>query len=424
MTYPGEIEDIVRIEGGRMLAVLAASTGDLQLAEDAIQDAVVSALEVWPRLGVPANPAGWLYVAARRKAIDVVRRESDRDRRQQQAYALDQQLRREPPQPSRINDDVLRLIFTCCHPAIALDSSVALALRTLCGLSTADVARALLVSEPTMAKRLVRTKQKIARAAIPYRIPDAHELPARLEGVHAVIHLVYTAGHHGGDNVIRTDLCDEGIRLARLLVDLVPDQPSSEALLALLLLTDARRGTRIDDHGELVPMPNQDRRAWDQAMIAEGVALLNRSLRSTDGRADPYQLQASIAAFHSTSPSHDETDWAEIARLYTILAEVHPNPVVSLNAAVAVAEVDGPAVALLLLDDVDRSARSHLWHVARGELLLRLQRNDEAIAALTIARDEATTEIERRHLARRIISAGGAMGVDAAPVSDGRSDAS
>ncbi|HEX5615198.1 MAG TPA: sigma-70 family RNA polymerase sigma factor, partial [Acidimicrobiia bacterium] len=247
MTPNDALAELARVEGGRILAVLARTTGDLQLAEDAVQDATIAALEVWPRTGVPADPAAWIYVAARRKALDVIRRESRRPEKETTASLT---ASRELPPPSVVHDDQLRLIFTCCHPALDLDARVALALRTLCGLSTAEIARALLVSEPTMAKRLVRAKHKIATAGIPYRIPEADELPARLAGVCAVVHLVYTAGHAAtGESTVRADLCDEGVRLARLLVELVPNDPLPEALLALLLLTDARRPARVDAHG-------------------------------------------------------------------------------------------------------------------------------------------------------------------------------
>jgi len=401
-----QLADVVRIEGGRILAVLAASTRDLQLAEDAVQDASVAAIEVWTRTGIPSNPTGWLYVAARRKAIDVIRRESTRDQREAASGTTLREPDREVPAESVIRDDVLRLVFTCCHPSLALDARVALALRTLCGLSTAEVARALLVSEPTMAKRLVRTKQKIARAAIPYHIPDGRELGARLAGVHAVVHLVYTCGHHAaGDEVVRVDLCEEAVRLARLLVDLVPGEAGSEALLALLLLTDARRPARLADDGSLVPLEDQDRRRWHRAAVDEGVALLRRSLDRSDGVADPYQLQAAIAACHSTAPSFAATDWREIVRLYGILADVHPNPIVDLNAAVALAEVDGPAAALDALDRVDASARSHLWQAGRGEMLLRLGRGVDAAEVFTAALADAPTDAERRHLRTRLDAA-------------------
>jgi RNA polymerase sigma-70 factor (ECF subfamily) len=399
--------ELVRIEGGRILAVLAATTGDLQLAEDAVQDATVAALEVWSRNGIPQNPSGWLYVAARRKLIDVVRRESSRERREGVAQALVDGLQGEPPSESRVRDDVLRLIFTCCHPAIDLDARVALALRTLCGLSTAEVARALLVSEPTMAKRLVRTKHKIVKAAIPYRIPRDDELESRLGGVYAVIHLVYTAGHHAPSGAtLRTDLCEEGIRLARLAVDLAPANPTGEAVLALLLLTDARRVTRVDATGALVPLPAQDRTRWSRRSIDEGLARLNTSLGRTNGVADPYQLQAAIAAQHSIASSHETTDWPEIVRLYAILAEVHPNPVVDLNAAVAVAEVEGPEVGLARLDRVDASARSHLWHVGRAEMLFRMGRMSDAASEFMTAYDRAPTEPERQHLMGRLAACG------------------
>jgi RNA polymerase sigma-70 factor (ECF subfamily) len=399
-----QLEDVVRIEGGRILAVLAAATGDLQLSEDAVQDATVAALEVWARTGIPRNPTGWLYVAARRKAIDVVRRESTRDRREAAASLPSfQQLDADPPAESRVRDDVLRLIFTCSHPALAREARVALALRTLCGLSTAEVARALLVSEPTMAKRLVRAKQKIARAAIPYRIPPDDELAERLSSVYAVIHLVYTAGHHAaGDDVVRADLCEEAVRLARLVVGLLPGDASGEALLALLLLTEARRPSRVAADGSLVPLAEQDRGRWDTAAIEEGLALLRRSLGRSDGVADPYQLQAAIAACHSTAASFDATDWPEIVRLYGILAEVHPNPVVDLNAAIARAEVDGPDAALDALDRVDPAARSHLWQAGRAEMLLRLDRHAEAVDAFRRALAQAPTEAERRHLQGRL----------------------
>jgi RNA polymerase sigma-70 factor (ECF subfamily) len=387
------LADVARVEGARILAVLARATGDLQVAEDAVQDAVVAALEVWPRTGVPSNPGGWLYVAARRKALDVLRREGRRLDREAAA-----RIEVEPPAPSVIRDDQLRLLFTCCHPALDLDARVALALRTLCGLSTAEVARALLTTEPTMAKRLVRAKAKIARARIPYRIPDVDELPARLAGVCAVVHLVYTTGHAAA---IRLDLCDEAVRLGRLLVELVPGDPLPEALLALLLLADARRPSRHDVHGDLVPLAAQDRSGWDRALVDEGLALLDRSLDRTDGQADPYQLQAAIAACHAMAPTYAATDWAEVVRLYRLLAEVHPNPVVDLNAAVAVGEAEGPGAALALLDAVPAAVRSYLWHAARGEMLDRLGDSPGAAAAFGEAAAGAPSEPERRHLERR-----------------------
>ncbi|MFP5320999.1 MAG: RNA polymerase sigma factor [Acidimicrobiia bacterium] len=396
-----ELAEVARVEGGRILAVLAGAVGDLQLAEDAVQDATVSALEVWPRTGVPANPAGWLYVAARRKVIDRTRREGGRAAREADAEAMREQLRPEPPSPDAIGDDVLRLLFTCCHPALALESQVALALRTLCGLPVADVARVLLTSEVAMEKRLVRIRQKIARAGIPYRVPSRDELPERLAGVCAVVHLVYTAGHHGHAEGVRVDLCQEALRLARLLVELLPD-PTVEALLALLLLTEARRPARLDDDGELVPLARQDRLRWDRSAVDEGIHHLNRSLQATAGVADPYQLQAAIAAEHSRAPSHEATDWAEVVRLYDILRSVHPNPVVELNAAVASAEVHGPRAALAMLDGLSPEVGGHLRHLARGEMLTRLGLVDEALSALGEAFAAAPSDLERRAVRRRM----------------------
>lgn len=397
------LTEVLREDGRRIVAVLARSMGDLDLAEEALQDASVAALEVWTRLGVPDDPSAWLYVASRRKALDLLRREGSRRGKEQGAVALAAQIERELPSPSVVRDDQLRLVFTCCHPALDLDARVALALRTLCGLSTADVARVLLVPEPTMAKRLTRAKRKIAVAQIPFRIPEPDDLPGRVGGVCAVIHLVYTAGHSGGhgSDPVRSDLCDEAIRLARLVVDLLPDEPSSRGLLALLLLTDARRSGRHDADGELVLLADQDRTQWDRARIAEGVAALARSLEQSDGVADPYQLQAAIAVCHATAPTADQTDWGEIDRLYGLLAEVYPNPVVHLNAAVARAEVEGPEAGLRALDRVDDPARSYLWHAARAEMFRRLDRHDEALTALAAASAEAPTDAERRLLDRR-----------------------
>ncbi len=254
-----------------------------------------------------------------------------------------------------------------------------------------------------MAKRLVRTKQKIAKAGIPFRIPADDELPERLSSAYAVIHLVYTAGHHApGDEVVRTDLCDEGVRLARLVASLLPGDATGEALLALLLYTEGRRPARVGADGSLVPLAEQDRSLWDRSLIDEATTLLQRSLERTDGVADPYQLQAAIAACHSTAASHDATDWAEIVRLYRILADIHPNPVVDLNAAVALAEVEGPTAALAALEEVDASVRSHLWHAGRGEMLLRLGRPSEAAAAFEAAATDAPSDAERRHLRSRL----------------------
>jgi RNA polymerase sigma-70 factor (ECF subfamily) len=393
---------VIRVEGSRIVAVLARSLGDLALAEDALQDAAVSAVEVWSRTQPPTDPAAWLYTAARRKALDVLRRESNRSRRERDAAALAAQLAPELPPPSVVQDDQLRLLFTCCHPSLELDTRVALALRNLCGLTTAEVGRVLLVGEAAMSKRLTRAKQKISVAGIPFRVPGAEELPDRVAGVAAVVHLVYTAGHEAsGTDVVRADLCEEAIRLCRLLVELLPDQVVARGLLALLLLTDARRPARTDDRGELVPLADQDRTRWDRAMITEGLALLDASLEASDGLADPYQLQAAISACHDRAASFADTDWAEIVRLYGFLADVHPNPVVEINAAVARGFVDGPPAGLAALEGIPEGARGHAWYAARGDLLERSGRQRDAHGAFARAAALAPSGPERRHLERR-----------------------
>jgi RNA polymerase sigma-70 factor (ECF subfamily) len=305
---------------------------------------------------------------------------------------------------SVVRDDMLRLIFTCCHPALAQDAQVALALRTLCGLSTAEIAAALLVPEPTMAKRLVRVKSKIARAGIPYRVPRAEELPQRLPGVLSVVYLIFTEGHRAtsGEVLVRIDLCDEAVRLARLLVDLMPDEPEAMALLALLLFTDSRRDERVDVDGNLIPLAEQDRQRWNQAAIEEATQVLDQSLRRTAGRAGPYQLQACLASCHARAPSFESTPWPEIVRLYDLLGEVAPSPVVRLNRAIAVAEVSGPAVALRDLDALTGISHLHLWHAARAEMLRRLGEREQAARALESALQGRLTDPERRLLVARL----------------------
>lgn len=397
MTQPsGVLSELARVEGGRVLAVLARSTGDVDLAEDAVQDAIVTALEVWPRTGVPADPSAWIYVAARRKALDILRREASRRDKELAARIV-----ADPPEPSVVRDDQLRLIFTCTHPALDLDARVALALRTLCGLSVQEIARALLTTEAAMAKRLVRARRKIAVAGIPFAIPDESDLPERLAGVAGVIHLVYTAGHAAsGDAVVRADLCEEAVRLARLLADLVPKEPTVGGLLALLLLSEARRPARVDPNGDLVALADQRRTDWDHRLIDEGLAWLIRSLDQSDGQADPYQLQAAISACHAVAPSYEATDWQEIARLYELLASVHANPIVDINASVAIAETRGPAAAIDLLHRVAPEHRSYTWHAAMGEMRLRLG-DAGARADFVAAARLAPSETERRHLEGR-----------------------
>jgi RNA polymerase sigma-70 factor (ECF subfamily) len=308
------------------------------------------------------------------------------------------------PPDSVVRDDQLRLIFTCCHPALALDARVALSLRSLCGLSTAEIARSLLVPEATMAKRLVRAKGKIAGAHIPYRVPADHELPDRLPAVLGVVYLVFTEGHRAtsGDELLRVDLCDEALRLARLLRELLPDEPEVGGLLALLLLTDARRATRVDEHGDLVLLADQDRACWDHAAIAEGAALVAEALRRSAGAPGPYQLQAAIAACHAQSPTYAATDWAQIVALYRLLEAQLDSPVVSLNRAVAVGERDGPGAGLRLVDAIAGLERFALWHSARADLLRRLDRGAEAADAYRAALALEPPTTEARFLRRRL----------------------
>ena len=394
------LAETVRAEGARILATLVRTVGNLQVAEDAVQEAVVAALRDWPRVGVPAQPRAWLTVAARRKAIDILRREGARADKEREGADLIELSRTDLPPDGMVCDDQLRLIFTCCHPALEPQARVALALRTLCGLSTARIAAVLLISEAATAKRLTRTRQKIAAARIPYRVPSDGELPARLAAVCGVVHSLYTAGHAplGGDAVFDGDACVEAVRLARLLHDLLPDAAMPAAVLALLLLTDARRPARAGPAGEVVLLADQDRSRWDRARIAEGCALLDASLRRTGGIADPYQLQAAISAQHAAAVSYARTDWAEIVRLYDLLLAVAPTPAAALSRVVAVAEAAGPAAGLAALEAVPAGAR---WHAVRGELLARLGRYAEAVEAATAALAQELTEPERRHQERR-----------------------
>jgi RNA polymerase sigma factor (sigma-70 family) len=394
------LADTVRVEGARILATLVRTVGNLQVAEDAVQEAVIAALRDWPRTGVPDEPRGWLTVAARRKAIDILRREGVRAVKERDGADLMELSKPDPPPDGVVRDDQLRLIFTCCHPALSPDARVALALRTLCGLSTTQIAAVLLTGEPAMAKRLTRTRQKIAAARIPYRVPSAAELPARLAAVCGVIHALYTAGHApaGGPDAVDVDVCAEAVRLGRLLHDLLPDEAMPAAVLALLLLTDARRAARVDATGDVVVLADQDRSRWDAERIAEGRALLATSLRRTSGIADPYQLQAAIAAEHASAPSYAGTNWAEIVRLYDLLLSVAPSPGAALSRAVALAEAEGAAAGLAALDGIPVSPR---WHAVRGELLAREGRYAEAVAAATASLDGELTAPERRYRERR-----------------------
>ncbi|WP_425565974.1 RNA polymerase sigma factor [Pseudonocardia ailaonensis] len=384
---------LVRDEGRRVLATLVRLTGDLQLAEDAVQDATLRALEVWPRDGVPAEPRAWLTLTARRRAIDLLRREAVRPGKELQVVAY------EPETPETIRDDQLRLLFTCCHPALAHETQVALALRTLCGLDVPEVAALLLVGEETMAKRLTRARQKITKARIPYRVPADHELPDRLRGVLTTVYLLFT---EGADPIgeTRPALVEEALRLTRLLRELMPGEPPVLGLLALELLTDARRAARRDPGGRPVLLADQDRSLWRRDLVEEGVLLVGEGLRRSPDTPDPYVVQAAIAACHALAPTWADTDWAAIVSWYDVLLTVAGTPVVALNRAAAVAERDGPEAGLAAVDAVAGLERYPLWHASRAELLGRLGDRagaDQAwAAALALPQDPAQAAQLRR----------------------------
>jgi RNA polymerase sigma-70 factor, ECF subfamily len=392
-----EIAHVFREEYGRAVAVLARHFGDIDIAEEAVQEAFTVAVQRWPDSGLPASPAGWIITTARNRAIDRLRREASREDRHAQAALL--HARGDPAEEGAVPDDRLRLIFTCCHPALAVSAQVPLTLRLLGGLTTAEIAHAFLVPEPTMAQRIVRAKAKIRDAKIPYRVPAEADLPDRLRAVLAVVYLIFNEGYtaSSGDRLVREDLCAEAIRLGRLLAELMPDEGEVLGLLALMLLTESRRATRTTPGGGLVLLAEQDRDRWDRGLIAEGQALVRRCLRR--GHPGPYQIQAAINAVHSDAPAAAATDWRQIRQLYDQLLSLSPSPVVALNRAVAVAEVEGPEAALALVDGLGLRDY-YLFHAIRAGLLRRLGRDREAALAYDAAIAHARNAAERDFLER------------------------
>ncbi len=391
------VERVFREEYGRLVASLVRRFGDIDIAEEAAGEALVAALERWPQSGVPPNPGGWLTTTAGNRAVDRIRREKQRYAKHQAAFMCHDDTPHEPTGP--VEDDRLRLLFTCCHPALAPEARIALTLRLLGGLTVAEIARAFLVPETTMAQRITRAKKKIAAANVPYRVPEAADLPERLGGVLAVLFLVFNEGYlaTGGRDPVRAELTGEAIRLTRTLRQLLPEEPEVAGLLALLVLTEARREARVRN-GQLVPLHEQDRAGWDRALIAEGHDLVRECLATN--RPGRYQVLAAINAVHTDAPTASETDWSQVVALYDRLTLLDPSPIVALNRAVAVAELDGPEVALTLVDRLPL-AGYHAWHAARADLLRRLGRSAEAKASYDAAVAATQNSAERAYLSRR-----------------------
>jgi RNA polymerase sigma-70 factor (ECF subfamily) len=393
-----DIARVFRDESGRCIATLVRILGDIDLAEDAVQEAFVTAAQKWPVDGLPPNPGAWITTTARNRAIDRIRRESSRERRETEATAM--ATPNDPLEAGPLPDDQLRLIFTCCHPALSPEAHIALTLRLIAGLQAPEIAHAFLVPEPTMAQRIVRAKKKIKATNIPYRVPDADELPGRLRSVLAVLYLIFTEGHRSSSSteLVREDLCAEAIRLARLVCDLMPEEPEAVGLLALMLLTDSRRAARVDGDGVLVPLPEQDRSTWDRAEITEGHDLVRRCLVRNQPGA--YQVQAAIQAVHTDATTAEATDWLQVLALYDQLIPFAPTPVVQLNRAVAVAEVHGADDALQEVELLDLDGYVP-YHATRADLLRRVGRSDEAAGEYARAIGLTTVEPERRYLERR-----------------------